>query len=50
MNYHLLSALVLVAALALYAAGFAGGGILALVLAVVLEVWFWIRVIRGKGS
>ena len=50
MNYQLLSALVLVAALLLYAPGFTGGGRLALVLAVVLEAWFWVRVIRGKRS
>lgn len=48
MKYHLITILLLVAALPLYAVGFAVGGILVLGVAVALEVWFWIRIVRGK--
>lgn len=47
-KYHLFTALLLVAALPLYLVGFALGGTFVLGVAVVLEAWFWIRVVRGK--
>jgi len=48
MKYHLVTILLLVAALPLYVVGSALGGTLVMGAAVALEVWFWIRVIRGK--
>lgn len=48
MKYHLVSILLIAAALPLYVVGVALGGSLVLAAAVALEVWFWIRVVRGK--
>jgi hypothetical protein len=48
MKYHLVTVLLMVSALPLYVVGFASGGTLVLGAAVALEVWFWIRVVRGK--
>jgi hypothetical protein len=48
MKHHLVTALLIIAALPLYAAGFAGGGTVALGAAIILEAWFWIRIVRGK--
>ena len=48
MKHHLVTVLLIIAALPLYAAGFAGGGTVALGLAIILEAWFWIRIVRGR--
>ena len=48
MKYHLLSAALLGAALVLETAGF-GGGVALLGAGVVCEVWFWMRVLRGRS-
>lgn len=48
MKHHLVTALLIIAAWPLYAAGFAGGGAVALGVAIILEAWFWIRIVRGK--
>lgn len=48
MRYHAITVLLIVAALPLYVVGFALSGLLVLSAAVALEVWFWIRVVRGK--
>jgi hypothetical protein len=49
MKYHLLSATLLVLALMLETAGINGGGAMLLGAGVACEVWFWVRVIRGRG-
>ena len=48
MKHHVVTALLIVAALPLYVVGSAMGGSLVLAAAVALEVWFWIRLVRGK--
>lgn len=48
MKSHLFTALLLLLAGALYVAGFAGGMTAAVGAAVALEIYFWMRVIRGK--
>ena len=49
MKYHLVTVLLIAAALPLYVVGFAMGGSLLLVAAMFLEVLFCARVIRGKS-
>jgi hypothetical protein len=48
MKYHLVSAALLGAALVLESAGF-GAGVALLGAGVACEVWFWTRVVRGRG-
>lgn len=48
MKYHLLSVALLLAALPLYAVGYAGS-VLALAAAVALEMWFWARAMNRKS-
>ena len=48
MRYHIATLAVLLSALALYAAGMSGGGSLLLALGAALELWFWVRALRGK--
>lgn len=48
MRHHLLSMLILLAAIALYAIGMSGGGAVLLAAGVVLEMWFWVRALRGR--
>jgi|SRR5450432_3394029 len=50
MKYHLLTAAVLSAALALYVVGMSGGGSLLLLLSAALELWFWIRALHGRRA
>ena len=52
MKYHMVTILLIVAAFPLYVVGSAMaamGGTLVLAAAVGLEVWFWIRIVRGKS-
>jgi hypothetical protein len=49
MKYHLISASLLGAAIALETTGFAGGLVL-LGAGVGCEVWFWMRLVRGRRS
>jgi len=48
MKYHLVSAALLGAARVLETAGFGGGAAL-LGAGVACEVWFWMRVVRGRS-
>jgi hypothetical protein len=48
MKYHLFTVAVLLVALALYAAGMHAGGSLLFLVGAAFELWFWIRVIRGR--
>lgn len=50
MKYHLVTMLLIVAALLLYVVGFAMGGTLVLAAALALEVWFWMRIVRRKPA
>jgi len=49
MKYHLFTVLLMATALPLYVVGFALSASLVLAAAVALEVWFWIRIVRGKS-
>jgi hypothetical protein len=48
MKYHLLTVAILLFALALYAMGMNGGGSLLFLVGAALELWFWVRVMRGR--
>ena len=48
MKYHLLTVAVLLAAFAMYAIGMGGGGALLLFFGAALELWFWVRALRGN--
>ncbi len=48
MKHHLLTMLILLAALALYAIGMNGGGSALLAAGAALELWFWVRAMRGS--
>jgi hypothetical protein len=48
MKYHLISTLLIVAALMLETVGFAGGGIALLGAGVGCEIWFWVRVAHRR--
>jgi hypothetical protein len=48
MTYHLLTVAMLLVALALYAVGMHEGGSLVFLMGAALELWFWVRVMRGR--
>ena len=50
MKYHLFTASLLAAAVLLYGAGAGGGGSLLLVGGGALELWVWVRALRGKPT
>ena len=50
MSRHLITALVLLAALALYGLGFAGLGLAAIVAGAGFELWFWVRLLSRRGG
>ncbi len=51
MKHHLLTAALLLAALALYSFGISSGGSLLLAAGAACELWFWFRVLRrGRPS
>lgn len=50
MKHRTLTLVVLVAALAVYAAGFAGPSVLLLLAGGALEIWFWARVLRERRA
>lgn len=45
MKRHLITAAILLVALALYALGFTGSGAAAFVAGAAFELWFWVRLI-----
>jgi len=49
MKYHLISALLLAAAVVLETLGF-GGGVFLLAAGVGCEIWFWMRVAHSRRS
>jgi hypothetical protein len=49
MKYHLISALLLIAAVVLETLGL-GGGVVLLAAGVGCETWFWMRVVRARAS
>jgi hypothetical protein len=49
MKYHLITASLLAAAFVLQTLGFAGGVVL-LGAGIGCEVWFWMRIVRGRRS
>jgi len=46
MKYHLISVLILLAALGFYALGSGGAGSIFLIAGVLHEAWFWVRLRR----
>ena len=47
MKYHLMTVLILVLALALYAAGLSAPSLVLVAIGGAAELWFWVRAIRG---
>ena len=47
MRHHFFTAAILIAALACYSVGLAGGGFFLLFLGGGLELWFWMRAMRS---
>ncbi len=50
MKYHVVTVALLLLALALYSVGMRSGGVVAFLAGAACELWFWVRVIRGKGE
>ena len=50
MNHHVVTALLLVAALVAYGIGFHKGGTAIIILGLSLECWFWVRLSRSVRS
>lgn len=50
MKYHSLTFAILLAAVVLAIIGKSGAGVVLLGLAAALELWFWVRVLRGKRT
>jgi hypothetical protein len=48
MKYHLISVVILIAAIILYGAGSGGLGTILFLVGAALETWFWVRTFRGK--
>jgi hypothetical protein len=48
MKYHVVTVALLLAALALYSVGMQSGGSVVFLIGVAFELWFWVRVIRGR--
>ncbi len=46
MKYHVITAVLLLIALAFYMAGFSGAGAVAFFAGVTFEIWFWARIFR----
>ncbi len=45
MKYHLITAVLLLIAIALYVAGLSGAGAVAFLVGVAFETWFWARIV-----
>lgn len=50
MHRHLITAAILLLAIALYSFGMSGGSALLFAAGAVLELWFWVRVLRRSRS
>ena len=50
MHNHLVTVVILIVALVLYWAGYSGAGNIAFIAGGVFELWFWVRLLRGKTS
>lgn len=50
MKRHLITAVILLAAVAMYALGMSGGGLALLLAGGAFELWFWVRALGGSGS
>lgn len=50
MKYHVLTAIIFAVALGLYSLGFGAGALGVALLGGVFELWFWIRLFRGRPS
>jgi hypothetical protein len=50
MQRHLVTALVLLAALVCYSIGFSNSAFALMAIGCALELWFWLRVLRGKPT
>ena len=48
MKYHVLTVALLLMALVLYVVGMRSGGAVAFVVGAACELWFWVRLIRGR--
>ena len=48
MKYQLFTVAMLLVALALYAVGMHEGGSLVFLMGAAFELWFWVRVMRGR--
>jgi len=47
MNRHLITLAIFAAAITFYVSGMVGGGSVLLVAGFMLELWFWVRLLRG---
>ena len=50
MKYHVITAILLLVAIALYMGGLAGLGFLAFAAGIAFEGWFWVRIIIKRSS
>jgi hypothetical protein len=49
MKYHLITAVLLLTAIALYVAGLSGAGAVAFIAGVAFETWFWARIVIKRS-
>ena len=49
MKYHVITAVLLLIALALYIAGLSGAGAVAFLAGVAFETWFWARIVIKRS-
>jgi HAMP domain-containing protein len=50
MKYHVITAVLLLVAIALYIAGLSGAGAVAFLAGVAFETWFWVRIVIKRSS
>jgi hypothetical protein len=49
-KYHIVTVLILVLAVALYAGGWSKSSVALLLMGGAAELWFWVRAIRGRQT